>query len=461
MVSVGTVAAPLRRAVRDIARASGKRVRWELAGEDTELDRHVLEQLREPLVALVRNATDHGIESPAERATSGKPEEAVVRVHAMQIGADVVIAVGDDGRGIDVARVQASAGRRLSDAEALRVIFEPGLTTAEQVSGVSGRGVGLDAVRSAVDALRGRVEVRTEPGRGTEFRISVPMTLAVLRCLLVRSGARAYALPMHSTATALRAPARAVVSAEGRPALMLDGDAIGFSLLGDVLGTAREAVDGRRDAPAAVVLATASGRHAFQVDELLGQRDVVVKDLGVLLPRLPLVAGASVEPDGGIMLVLDPDGLILAARSAPGTTAEPAAPPAPAELPRPAARLLVVDDALTIRELQRSILQRAGYDVGTAGDGEEALRALAERPADLVVCDVEMPGMDGFTLTREIRSTPELAATPVLILTSLGDDADRRRGMEAGADGYLVKSAFDEHTLLSAVRRLLGHGTDA
>jgi two-component system chemotaxis sensor kinase CheA len=357
--------------------------------------------------------------------------------------------------------VQASAGRRLSDAEALRVIFEPGLTTAEQVSGVSGRGVGLDAVRSAVDALRGRVEVRTEPGRGTEFRISVPMTLAVLRCLLVRSGARAYALPMHSTATALRAPARAVVSAEGRPALMLDGDAIGFTALGDVLGTAREAVDGRRDAPAAVVLATASGRHAFQVDELLGQRDVVVKDLGQLLPRLPLVAGASVEPDGGIMLVLDPDGLILAARSAPGTTAEPAAPPAPAELPRPAARLLVVDDALTIRELQRSILQRAGYDVGTAGDGEEALRALAERPADLVVCDVEMPGMDGFTLTREIRSTPELAATPVLILTSLGDDADRRRGMEAGADGYLVKSAFDEHTLLSAVRRLLGHGTDA
>src|SRR6185503_7510646 len=177
----------------------------------------------------------------------------------------------------------------------------------------------------------------TEPGRGTEFRISVPMTLAVLRCLLVRSGARAYALPMHSTATALPAPARAVVSAEGRPTLMLDGDAIGFTALGDILGTAREAVDGRRAAPAAVVLATASGRHAFRVDELLGQRDVVVKDLGQVLPRLPLVAG----------------------------------------------------DALTIRELQRSILQRAGYDVGTAGDGEEALRALAERPADLVVCDVE------------------------------------------------------------------------
>jgi len=372
-----------------------------------------------------------------------------------------VIAVSDDGRGIDVERVQESAGRRLGDAEALRAIFEPGLTTAEQVSGVSGRGVGLDAVRSAVDGLRGRVEVRTKAGRGTEFRISVPMTLAVLRCLIVRSGARAYALPMHSTATALPAPANGVVSVEGRPALLQDGDAIGFAPLRDVLGTASEASDGRRAAPAAVVLTTASGRHAFGVDELLGQRDVVVQDLGRLLPRLPLLAGASVEPDGGIMLVLDPDGLIAAARSGtPRAAPEGDPPPALLKRARPVGRLLVVDDARMVRELQRSILERAGYEVATAADGEAALRSLAERPADLVVCDVEMPGMDGFTLTSEIRSTPELAATPVLILTSRGDDDDRRRGMEAGADGYLVKSAFDEHALLTAVRRLLGDGMD-
>jgi two-component system chemotaxis sensor kinase CheA len=459
MVSVATVAAPLRRAVRDIARASGKQIRWELVGEDTELDRHVLEHLREPLVALVRNAADHGVEPPAERAARGKPEQALVRVHAMQIGADVVIAVGDDGRGIDVDRVRASAGRTLSDADALSAIFEPGLTTAEQLSGVSGRGVGLDAVRSAVDALRGRVEVRTEPGRGTEFRVSVPVTLAALRCLLVRVGDARYAVPMHSTATALPAPDGALVTVEGRPAVLLEGDAVGFVRLADVLGVPTAAANGRRAAPTAVVLATASGRHAFGVDELLGRRDIVVKDLGRLLPRLPLVAGASVEPDGGIMLVLDPDGLIAAARGAPrravtghGGGAAPA---------HPSARLLVVDDALTIRELERSILARAGYDVATAPDAEAALRSLAERPAELVVCDVEMPGMDGFALTRAIRAMPEHAAVPILILTSRGDEADRRAGMEAGADAYLVKSRFDEHTLLTAVRRLLGEDADA
>jgi two-component system chemotaxis sensor kinase CheA len=449
MVSVGTVAAPLRRAVRDIARASGKQVRWELDGEDTELDRHVLEQLREPLVALVRNAADHGVEPPGERAERGKAEEAVVRVEAGQVGADVVIAVSDDGRGIDVDRVRASAGRPLSDAEALGAIFEPGLSTAERVSGVSGRGVGLDAVRSAVDDLRGRVEVRTRSGRGTEIRIRVPMTLAVVRCLLVRARAEHYALPMHSTTTAVPAPAGAVFRAEGRDTLLIEGEAVGFADLAAVLGAPRPPARGRRTA---VVLSTTAGRHAFGVDELGGQRDVVVKDLGRFLPRLPLVAGASVEPDGGIMLVLDPDGLVAAARAAPRLE--------PAELPEPVApapaRLLVVDDARTVRELQRSILEHAGYEVETAADGPAALRALAERPADLVLTDVEMPGMDGYALAGAIRDAPELASLPIVILTSRDDEEDRRRGLEAGADAYLVKHDFDPPALLGAVRRLLG-----
>jgi two-component system chemotaxis sensor kinase CheA len=407
----------------------------------------------ESLVALVRNAADHGVEPPAEREANGKPGEAVVRVQASQLGAEVVIAVSDDGRGIDLEGVRASAGQSLSDAGVLRAIFEPGLSTAGEVSGVSGRGVGLDAVRSTVDALRGRVEVRTSAGRGTEFRISVPMTLAVLRCVLVRVGGRAYALPMHSTALALPASPSAVVEVEGRPALMLDGEAIELDRLTDVLGGPPVGSDGRRGAPAAVVVATASGRRAFIVDDLLGQRDVVVGDLGRVLPRLPLVAGASIEPDGGIMLVLDPAGLVAAPRSAPGPARTEPARLNPA---RPPARLLVVDDAFTIRELQRSILERVGYEVATAADAEAALRMLAEQPADLVLTDVEMPGMDGFALTAAIRDIHPLASTPVLILTGRDDDADRRRGLEAGADGYLLKSDFDQAALLAAVRRLLG-----
>jgi two-component system chemotaxis sensor kinase CheA len=318
---------------------------------------------------------------------------------------------------------------------------------------VSGRGVGLDAVRSAVDALRGRVEVRTAAGRGTAFRISVPMTLAVLRCLLVRAGGRRYALPLHSTAAAVTMPADPPLSAEGRPVLLVDGAPIGVAELADVLGVpaGTERATGRA-ARAAVVLATASGRHAVAVDELVSERDVVVKDLGGVLPRLPLVAGASVEADGSVMLVLDADGVIRATRAAPP-------PPAAAPAPEPApARILVVDDALTIRELQKSILRRAGYDVEAAPDGEAALRALAARPADLVVSDVEMPHMDGYALTRAIRGAPALASTPVLVLTSRDADEDRRQGLEAGADAYLAKGDFDEDTLIAAVRRLLGDG---
>ena len=453
MVSVGTIAGPLRRAVRDIAHDRGKQVRWELAGESTELDRHVLEHLREPLVALVRNAADHGIEAPAERADAGKPHEGRVRLHARQLGAEVVISVADDGRGIDTARVQEATGG--SEGDALEAIFRPGVSTAETVTEVSGRGVGLDAVRTAVGALRGRVEVRTAAGAGTEFRISVPMTLATLRCLLVRAGGRPYALPMHSTATALPPSAEAPVNVEGRRTVWLGDETIGLSDLTAVLGL--PATDGPRGP--AVVLTALGARHAFGVDELLGQRDVVLKDLGRLLPRLDLLAGASVEPDGSIMLVLDAAGLVAAAR---GTAPLPIAAP-PEALEPPAGRLrrgrvLVVDDALTIRELQRSILERAGYEVATAATGREAMARLAEDDADLVLTDVEMPGMDGLELTAAIRDTPALASTPVLILTTRASEEDRQRGLEAGADVYLVKSAFDERALLAAVRGLLESG---
>jgi two-component system chemotaxis sensor kinase CheA len=446
MVSVATVAGPLRRAVHDLSRGQGKHVRFEVLGQDTELDRHVLERLREPLVALVRNALDHGIEPPAERVAAGKEPEGAIRLHAMQIGGDVIISVADDGRGIDEARVRAVAGPGLDDP--LSAIFDPGVTTADGLSGVSGRGVGLDAVRTAVESLRGRVDVRSMPGEGSEFRISVPMTLALRRCLLVRAGECAYALPMSSTVGLL--PARAVrgLSAEGRPAVWFAGEAIPLADLGAVLGTSAPAAAG----PVAVV-STAAGRHAFRVDAVSGQRDVLVKDLGPLVPRLDLVAGASVEPDGSVLLVLDPAGLLQAPA---GVLAAPDAGMLAAAPQALRARILVVDDALTIRELQRSILERAGYAVITAASGAEALERLADGDVDLVLTDIEMPGMDGFALTEAIRADESRAGLPVLVLTSRDDEAGRRRGLEAGADGYLVKSAFDEHRLVTAVARLLG-----
>ena len=456
MVSVATIAGPLRRAVRDLARDAGKQVRLELVGEDTELDRHVLEQLREPLVAMMRNAVAHGLEAPAERRAAGKDEQGLVRLHAMQIGSEVVISVADDGRGIDLDAVRAQMGERgarASDEEVMSAIFGAGLSTAVSVTGVSGRGVGLDAVRAAVDLLRGRVEVHTAVGAGTEFRIAVPMTLAVLPCLVLGHAGRRAAIPMHAVAGVLAASVDEQVSAEGHPAVWVGRDAVWVSDLAAVLG--HEPGDLRGPV---LVLSTSAGRHAFRVGDIEGQREVVVKDLGHLLPRLPLVAGASVETDGSVMIVLDPTGLIEAARDAATRAALPRPPqqPRPVEIAAAPRRcVLVVDDALTVRELQRSILERAGFEVRTAADGEAALLSLAERPVDLVLTDIEMPRLDGFELTQAMRADPALAGIPIVMLTSREDPQDRVRGLEAGADAYIVKSAFDEHALLRAVNGLI------
>ena len=317
MVPVTTITDSLQRGVRDLARSLGKNVRWEVRGGDTELDRGMLQQLADPLLHLVRNAVDHGIEQPAERAAAGKPEQATVVLHAMQLGSEVTITVTDDGRGIDVDRVREQAVERgddvssMSDEESLYFIFRSGLSTAPVISDVSGRGVGLDVVRSSMDAVRGRIEVRSQPGLGSEFRIVVPITLAVLKCLLVAAGTERYAIPMHSVVVAEAASSEASAHAEGRAMVWAGGEAIMVSALSSTLG-----VNGSDDANLGhvIVLAGATRRHAFRVDRLIGQRDVVVKSLGRLLPRLAVLAGASVEPDGSILLVLDAAGIIDRAR---------------------------------------------------------------------------------------------------------------------------------------------------
>jgi len=457
MIPVMSLAPRLRRAVRDLARESGKEVRFETRGEDAEIDRGVLERLADPLLHLVRNAVDHGIESPDERRLRGKPMEGIIRLHAMQLGSEVVIAVSDDGRGIDVAKVREAAGStdhsamEMDDEAALYLIFRSGLSTATRVTGVSGRGVGLDAVRASLNAVRGRIEVRSDPGLGTEFRIAVPITMATLRCLVINSAGQAYAIPLHSVRGVL--PPQPSATVGGRAMTMVEGRPVPISSLASVLGTGN-GVEGP-----AVVVAGLTRSHAFKVDDLVDQRDVVVKGLGELVPRLPAVAGAGVQPDGSILLVLEAAGLIERARRMDsGDRSQEAAEGGRREAPvaRRAASILVVDDALTVRELQRSIFENAGYRVAVATNGEEALTLISEERPDLVLTDVQMPRMDGFQLTEAIRAQPALASVPVIILTSRGSDEDRRRGLECGADGYIVKSGFDQSALLSAVEHLLG-----
>jgi two-component system chemotaxis sensor kinase CheA len=451
MVPVGTLGAILHRTVRDTARSLGKKVRWELVGEDIEVDRGVLEQLVSPLHHLVRNSIGHGIEPPEERLAAGKPEEAVVRLHATQVGSKVVLAISDDGAGINVAAVRTAAAKRglevdgLTEDESLHLIFHTGVSTAKTLTETSGRGVGLDVVRTAVAAVHGEVQIVNHPGEGAEFRIVVPITLTVVPCLLVSIGGQSFALPLHRIIRMLEAQNVQVVS--GKNLAVVDGQAVPVSDLATLLGLPSAGVGPW------VLLGSTDSPHAFQVETVLQKRDVVVRGLTGRLRELKAVTGACIEPNGSILLVLNVPTLIERSMSAVAVGSKGAEVAAG---PPPQLSVVVVDDTMMVRELQRSILERGGYAVRTASDGAEAMAMLSDAPADLVVTDVEMPILDGLQLIKNMRAHSRLANVPVLIVSSHGTEEDRQRGLDAGADGYIVKTSFDEAGLLSAVSRLLG-----
>jgi two-component system chemotaxis sensor kinase CheA len=455
MLPVGTLEPILHRTVRDAARAAGKDVRWEVIGEDIEVDRGVLDELVSPLLHLVRNSVGHGVELPEQRLAAGKPQQAVVRLHASQVGSKVVIAVSDDGAGINVAAVRASAAKAgvdvsgLSEQESLHLIFRAGISTAKVITEQSGRGVGLNVVTTAVEAVHGEIEVVNHPGEGVEFRIVVPITLTVVPCLIVSIAGQSFALPLHRIIRMLEAQNVQVVS--GRSLAVIDGLAVPVSNLAELLGLPVT------DGGPWVLLGTPANAHAFQVETVLRKRDVVVRGLTGRLRALKAVSGASIEPNGSILLVLDVPTLIEHSAAGGETASRPLDKAAPGRQ----LSVMVVDDALMVRELQRSILERGGYSVRTANDGAEALALLAEMPADLVVTDIEMPNVDGFMLTSSIRAHPAFANIPVLIVTSRASEEDHQRGLDAGADGYIVKTSFDEAGLLRAVSRLLGRTADS
>ena len=451
MVPIGTLAPILHRTVRDVARAAGKNVRWEVVGEEIEIDRGVLEELVSPLLHLVRNSVGHGVEAPDKRLAAGKPEQATIRLQASQVGSKVLIAISDDGAGIDVAAVRGAAAKAgvdvsgLSEDQSLHLIFRSGISTAKVLTENSGRGVGLDVVATAVAAVHGSVQVVNHPGLGAEFRILVPITLTVVACLIVSIGGQSFALPLHRIVRMLEKQNVQLVS--GKRLAIIDGLAVPVSDLATLLGL-----------PAAsggpwVLLGTAADSHAFQVETVLQKRDVAVRGLTGRLRDLKMVSGACIEPNGSILLVLDVSSLIERGSALVSITSSVIDKPSGHERQL---SVMVVDDALMVRELQRSILERGGYTVRTASDGAEALAMLTEQPADLVVTDVEMPNVDGLTLIRNVRAHPRLSNIPVLIVSSHASEEDHQRGLDAGADGYIVKTSFDEAGLLSAVSRLLG-----
>ena len=465
MVPVRRAFAALPRIVRDVARTTGAVVRLETSGEEVELDKQVLDGVADALKHLVVNAVDHGCETPAARTAAGKPAEAVVRVTARGVAGTVVLEVSDDGAGVDEPRVRAKAvelgllpaDSTLSGPPLLEMLFLPALSTAATVTETSGRGVGLDVVRDAVEALGGTVEVRSEQGVGTSFVLVLPVTLGVLRCLLARVGDERYAVPVPGVVESLSLRDAEVHVLAGATVVVRHGVSMPLLDLGAALGLGRAPGEGPK--AALVVRHGGSGSQvAWAVDRLEGESELVVKDLGGFLGRVPAIAGATIDGDGSVVCLLDLRELadrVIGATPVPTATAHPRTARASApQARRP--RVLVVEDSIGVRELERVILEGAGYQVETAVDGLDGASRLREDPADLVLSDVEMPGMDGFALTRTIRRTKGWENVPVIIMTSRGEDHARQAGLEAGCSAYLLKNDFDQEQLVSTVRRLVG-----
>ena len=457
LLPIATVYAGLPRVVRDLTQATGKQAQLELHGESVELDRKVLELINDPLLHLIRNALDHGIEPPEERQAAGKAAQGRIAISAETTGGEVRVTISDDGRGINPQQLRERAVRlgmvapasaaALSDDEALDLIFQPGFSTAAIVTDISGRGVGMDVVRANITELGGQVRVESHFGQGCQIILSLPLTLVTTRVLLAQVGRATFALPAGGCFSTLWVQRSQVRPLEGQPTIEVGGRTVVVLALADLLGIEATSPLVSRERAPAVLTGSLQRPVVMLVDALLDEREVVVKPLGTLLGGQGRYGGAVQLGDGTLVLLLNP--LLLAQ----GTRV--AAPPPPTTAQR-RSRLLVVDDSFTTRELIRSILQSAGYEVTAAVDGADALDRLRAHPYDLVVSDVEMPRLDGFQLTARLRDEPTLHALPVILITSLASEEHRRRGLEAGAQAYIVKSQFNQESLLDVIRQLLG-----
>jgi two-component system, chemotaxis family, sensor histidine kinase and response regulator WspE len=455
-----------QRMIRDLARDLGKKVQFDIVGETTQVDRDVLEKLKAPLTHILRNSIDHGAELPEQRVAAGKSETVALRLEARHRAGMLIITASDDGRGIDVERLRSKVvargmvsrdvGERLSHAELLEFIFLPGVSTAENVTEISGRGVGLDVVQSFVQEIGGTVRVFSELGKGTRFQLQLPLTLSVIRALVVEIAGDPYALPLNRIERIGRIPTAQIRLVEGREFFPLDDQNIGLVAAHRLLGLESTA-PAQAEVPV-VVVGDRTYRYGLAVDRFLGEHDLVVRPLDPRLGRVPDINAAAILNDGSPLLILDVEDVVrsieklLNAETGRSLALQTATPDAP----RRRKRILVVDDSITVREVERQLLTSRGYEVAVAVDGADGWNTVRGGEFDLVVSDIDMPRMNGIDLVRSIKQDAKLRSLPVVIVSYKDREEDRLRGLEAGADGYLTKSSFQDHTLLKTVERLIG-----
>lgn len=469
MLPLAIIFEPAGRMMRELARSVGKEVEFVIRGSEIELDRQVIDRLADPVVHLLRNALDHGLELPHERIALGKPAQGRLSLLARQDGDSVVIEVGDDGAGIPLEQVReksvkkglvaAGKAEALSEDELIELLFRPGFSTAAIITDLSGRGVGLDVVRqTVVDELNGEVSVTTAVGKGTRFALSLPLSLAVVRVLLVEVGGRPFGFGAPHVSELLRVPVSSLMQVAERNAVIVRNEFVPVMALVDLLQVPTAGAPARTQVASKelllLVLRVRNDKIAVVVDALIDECDMVIKPLPAHMRRIGLVAGVVVTGRNMLASVIHVPALMGLARTVRSRRPLSDEPSAAAE--RAPQRILVVDDSLNTRELEKDVLEAHGYLVSLAEDGAEGLAKAMAGDFDAVLTDVEMPSMDGFTLTARLREDDRYRNRPILIITSREKEEDKRRGMQVGADAYIVKGDFDQHNLVDTLRALLG-----
>jgi two-component system sensor histidine kinase and response regulator WspE len=453
------------RMVRDLAHQLGKRVKLEIEGKSTLVDRDILEKLESPLSHLLRNAVDHGIESPEERGAIGKPAEGVIRLEARHRGGMLAITVTDDGKGIDIEQlrrkivernlVSSEMANRLTDSEVIDFLFLPGFSTSASVTEISGRGVGLNVVQSTVQEVGGVVQASFIPGKGMTFYLQLPLTLSVIRALLVEISGEAYAFPLARIDQTFLVNRENIELIENRQFFHYEGQNIGLIAAWQVLELGEPQFTLQR--LPVIVVSDRYNSYGIVVDRLMGEKELVVQELDPRLGKIPDISAGALMEDGSPILIIDVEDIVSSIDNflSGGRLAKVAFSDS-RQTAQPKKRILIVDDSITVREVECRLLQNQGYEIETAVNGIDGWNAVRIGHYDLVITDVDMPRMNGIELLRAIKSDPKLHDLPVMIVSYKADEGDRLKGLEAGADYYLTKSSFHDATLIEAVHDLIG-----
>jgi two-component system chemotaxis sensor kinase CheA len=465
MLPLSTIFEGFPRMVRDIASQQGKEVNLAISGEETELDKKVLEGIKTSLIHILRNCIDHGIEEADERVALGKQRDGTIKVSAFNDADNVVITIEDDGRGLEIDQIKETALKKrlvsshdleeMTEKEILNIVFMNGYSTSPVITDVSGRGMGLDIVKRDITNLKGQVILETQKGRETKFTLVLPLTIAVIQALLVKVQNMLFALPMLSITESIKVKMDHISTVEGRMAIQFRDQIIPLVRLNEVLELplVREEERKERDEMLVLIASYLDRRIGFIVDEIVGEEEVFIKSLGRHLGKVKNVNGAIIMASGDVVIALDIGDLLVNSALSLRMVTEKGPPPS---TKRKEKRILIVEDAFSTRELEKSILETHGYLVDTAVDGLDALDRMTGAQYDLVVCDIEMPRMDGFELCRTLKKKEETKDIPFVMVTAMQKEEDKRRGIEVGAAAYIVKSAFEQMNLLDTIERLVG-----